>query len=194
MITPLGVQEIRLPVPGRHNIANALAAAAACAAVGVSLSDIAAGLMGFTPLFGRTEILSLGGKRTLIRDCYNANPQSMAAALEILASNGKGLKTLALLADMAELGESAGRLHAEVGRTAARLGIGRLVFVGSHGEAFVQGFIEAGGAPDAITWTRDKDEAWKIIGPHVESFGAILVKGSRVMKMETLAEQILKEN
>ena len=194
MITPLGNQEIRLPVPGRHNIANALATAAACVAVGASLGDVAQGLMAFTPLFGRMEMVHLSGDRTLIRDCYNANPQSVAAALEVLANNGRGVKTLAVPADMMELGEDAETLHAEVGRTAARLSIARLVFVGEYGRAFVEGFTEAGGDRDSVTWSRDKHEAWKTIEPHLDSFGAILVKGSRVMKMETIADQILEEN
>ncbi len=194
MKSPSGNQEIRLQIPGQHNIANALAAAAACSAAGVGLSDVSRSLSRFTSPAWRMEILSLRGNRTLIRDCYNANPQSMRAALEVLARRGTGSRTLAILADMAELGDQSARLHQEVGKEAARLGIDRLIFVGAHGRFFADGYISAGGDANAVTVAADKESAWNVIGPDLENFGSILVKGSRLMKMETVADRILEEN
>jgi UDP-N-acetylmuramoyl-tripeptide--D-alanyl-D-alanine ligase len=192
--SPSGNQEIRLQIPGQHNIANALAAAAACSAAGVGLSDVSRSLSRFSSPAWRMEILSLRGNRTLIRDCYNANPQSMRAALEVLARRGTGSRTLAILADMAELGDQSARLHQEVGKEAARLGIDRLIFVGAQGRFFADGYISAGGDANAVTVAADKESAWNVIGPDLNNFGSILVKGSRLMKMETVADRILEEN
>ncbi len=191
--TPDGTQPMTLRVPGLHNVANALAAAAACVSIGVSLTDVAAGLNSFTVPPGRMEIVPLSGGRMLIRDCYNANPQSVSVALEVLAQKGRGGKTLAILANMMELGTAAERLHAEVGRKSAALSLDRLVFVGSYGSPFEQGFIEGGGDKQAIALAADKDEAWHIVQPDLKSFYAVLVKGSRAMKMETIADLIAKE-
>ena len=193
MITPVAKQEIRLRVPGRHTIANALAAAAACIAVGVPLSDVAAGLNEFAPPSCRMEVISLQGDRILIRDCYNANPQSMKAALEVLAQRKRGRKSLALLADMMELGPEAGTLHQELGKRMAQTGIDRVVFVGSFGGFVQEGFIAAGGVRERFTWTQDKDRAWDIVKPMLKRFGVTLVKGSRATRMETIADLILQE-
>lgn len=194
MISPYGSQRIELRIAGRHNVANALAAAAASLAAGAEMDDVAEGLNEFLPPALRMEILPLHEHRTLIRDCYNANPQSMQAALEVLASTGGGETTLAVLADMMELGDRADELHAEVGRQAARLGISRLVFVGNYGSSFCNGFISAGGDAGAVTLCPDKEAAWSLIKPSLEGFGAILVKGSRATKMELISDRILEEN
>jgi UDP-N-acetylmuramoyl-tripeptide--D-alanyl-D-alanine ligase len=194
MIAPSGTVEVSLPVPGRHNIANALAAAAACAAVGVPLTEVADALRGFEPPTWRMEILELPGGRILIRDCYNANPQSMKAALQVLSTRGRGRPRLAVLADMMELGPHSQKLHQKLGEEVARLGIDRVVFVGEYGEQVARGFRAAGGNSGSVQVFQDKQDAWKAIRPHIKDFGAILVKGSRVTKMETMAQNILEEN
>lgn len=193
LVSPKGRHMMRLSVPGRHNIANCLAATAACEAVGMTVPDIAEALEEFTPPTWRMEVVPLAGDRTLLRDCYNANPLSVGVALEVLAGSGHGSK-LALLADMAELGDRSTELHAEIGREAARLGIDRLVHIGDFGAAVAEGFVAGGGDAQAVTVARDKEAAWKAIAPMVNSFGAILVKGSRVMRMEILANWIVEEN
>jgi UDP-N-acetylmuramoyl-tripeptide--D-alanyl-D-alanine ligase len=162
--------------------------------VGISLSEVAEGLSELVPPTWRMEILPLPGNRTLIRDCYNANPQSMSAALEVLAEKSVSASTLAILGDMAELGELAEQLHQDVGRQAARLGVGRLVFVGKYGDSVLQGFISEGGDKRFVIPVPDKEAAWNIIGSDIKKFSTILVKGSRVMKMELLADRILEEN
>ena len=194
MITPSGKAEIRLKVPGRHNIANALAAAASCMAAGVSLDDAVQGLNDFVPPTWRMERLPLGDNRVLIRDCYNANPQSMKAALEVLAHSGGSHMKLALLADMKELGDRAAELHEELGQEAAIRGIDRVLFVGGYGPSVADGFIAAGGNPESITCVQDKESAWDAVKADINQYGAILVKGSRAMRMETLAQAVLEEN
>jgi UDP-N-acetylmuramoyl-tripeptide--D-alanyl-D-alanine ligase len=190
MITPLGERHIRLRVPGRHNVTNALAAAAACTAIRVSLDDVEQGLKEFTAPSLRMETIVLSGNRTLIRDCYNANPQSVAAALEVLSERGRRTRTLALLADMAELGEESERLHREIGILAAKAGVDEVVFLGSFGRPVEEGFLSAGGDPSRFTRAADREEAWATIKDRLNDFGAILVKGSRVTRMELVANGI----
>ncbi len=189
MITPTGAVRIALSVPGEHMVANALAAAAACEAVGEPLDVIAEALEAFTPPVLRMETVPLSEGRVLIRDCYNANPQSMKAALSVLAGRTHA-KKLALLADMKELGRLSDELHADIGRTAAELNIDRVVFVGSYGTAFKQGFLEGGGSTESLTLAEDKNAAWEAVNDEIDEYTAILVKGSRAMKMEVLADRI----
>ncbi len=193
MITPLGEHEVTLRIPGRHNISNALAAAAACMTAGAALSDIAEALSGFTAPRWRMEMLDLGSDRTLIRDCYNANPQSMKAALEVLVERQNG-PSLAVIANMQELGSNSEALHEDLGKQAANLGISRIVFVGGFGTFFERGFVSAGGNARNIIVSPNKKAAWEAIKPELKKFTTILVKGSRRMEMETLADQILEEN
>lgn len=142
----------------------------------------------------RMEIISLARNRRLLRDCYNANPLSLKAALEVLAGFGSASRNLAVLADMAELGEQSALLHEEVGRLSAELGIGQVVFVGESGKFFSQGFLSAGGSTKGLALATDKDMAWEMISGDIERFETILVKGSRAMKMEVIADRILREN
>ena len=193
MITPSGRRTIDLQCPGRHNIGNALAAAAAAMAVGATIEDVGRALDRFTAPRWRMEVLGLSGNRKLIRDCYNANPISVKAALEVLAKAGTRSR-LAVLADMAELGARSEALHREIGKEAARLGIERLIYVGTFGKAVHDGFVAGGGDARAVTLAEDKDTAWQVIAPVVGDFDAILVKGSRTMRMEILADRIVEEN
>ncbi|MFH1113347.1 MAG: UDP-N-acetylmuramoyl-tripeptide--D-alanyl-D-alanine ligase [Pseudomonadota bacterium] len=194
MVCPYGRQEITLKIQGRHNVSNALAAAAAAMAVGSTLQDVRDGLADFLPLDWRMEIISLPGNRKLIRDCYNANPQSVDAALEVLAAGGPARPSLAVLADMAELGGQTKELHEYIGKRAADLGIHRVVFVGRYGKFFMNGFAAAGGDLDSLTLVQDRETAWDVIREVSGSYGIILVKGSRMMKMELIADRIVGEN
>jgi len=194
MVTPAGNRPVRLNILGRHSVTNALAAAAASVAVGMDLADVAEALSNFRPPSWRMEVVPLENGRRLLRDCYNANPQSVKAALEVLAHESRSGRTLAILADMAELGEHAKRLHEEIGREAAALGIDRLVFVGRFGNDFLRGFVAAGGDMTACILVPDRDTAWDVLAPGLEGFGTILVKGSRIMKMELIANRIVEEN
>jgi len=193
MVTPAGSQPVRLRIPGRHSVTNALAAAAAAMAVGTDLKEVSEALSEFHTISWRMEVVPLENGRTLLRDCYNANPQSVKAALEVLAQRRNSGRTLAILADMAELGEQAPGLHEEIGRDAAALGIDRLVFVGRYGEDFLKGFLAGHGDIDACLAVPDRDTAWNVIAQSLRDFETILVKGSRVMKMELIAHRIVEE-
>jgi UDP-N-acetylmuramoyl-tripeptide--D-alanyl-D-alanine ligase len=169
--TPAGEADATLAIPGIHNVRNALAAAACAHAVGITASTIAQGLTAFRPYSGRLQVKQAVGGATVIDDSYNANPDSVRAAIDVLASCPS--PTALVLGDMGEVGEHGKQFHREVGEYARAKGVTQLL---AMGEA-----------------TRDTVDAF---GPGARHFGAveellpqiaaktILVKGSRFMKME----------
>jgi len=175
LITDIGSAEIHLSVPGAHMIQNALAAAAAARALGVSLSDIKAGLEQFVPVSGRLQLKRGVAGVSIIDDSYNANPVSMRAALSVLA-NTPGQKIF-VMGDMFELGSHALELHREMGRVAHELGIHRLLGVGALTAAAVQSFgIGAVHYPDRASLIQD-------LRQNLNRDTTVLVKGSFSMRM-----------
>lgn len=132
-----GETEIHLPLPGRHNVENALAAVGVAWALGVSLEDIAAGLAGavLTPM--RLEIIDCRGLK-IINDTYNANPSSTRAALQVLAETGARGRRIAVLGDMLELGDKAQAAHRRVGGGAAGV-VDYLITVGNLARLWPRG-------------------------------------------------------
>jgi len=126
--TPAGEADVALPLPGRHSVMNALAAAALALAAGASLDDVVAGLQNAQPVPGRQIPHTLRGGAVLVDDSYNANPGSVAAAIAALVQTGG--ESWLVLGDMKELGEGAALLHADIGAQARRAGIARLFTVG----------------------------------------------------------------
>jgi UDP-N-acetylmuramoyl-tripeptide--D-alanyl-D-alanine ligase len=180
--TPRGSIAVRLPLPGRHNVANALAAAACCEAVGTALADIAAGLAGMRSIKGRLERKRGARSSTVLDDTYNANPASLLAALEVLS--GMPGRHWLVLGDMGELGETAAALHRGAGAAARESGVERLFATGTLSREAVAGF-GAGAAhfPDM----RDLVVAVKDgLRPEV----TVLVKGSRSMQMERVVNAL----
>ncbi len=172
---------------GRHHIYNALAAATVSCALGYRLDEIREGLDLFRPLTLRTEHLVLNGVHVLL-DAYNANPASMKAALEMLASyrpeDRKAGRKVALLGDMLELGESAPFWHVELGKWAGNFGVDRLICVGRWAEQVAEGARLSGMTQDAISTCPDVEtvclSGLLFPGDH------LLIKGSRGMKMERI--------
>lgn len=183
--TPSGPLAFRLRIAGRHNVKNALAATACALAAGVPLASIAAGLSAFMPVMGRSRALSVplqGRFVTLVDDTYNANPDSMQAALQVLAEL-PGPRLL-VMGDMGEVGSQGPQFHDEAGRHARALGIEKLFTLGaqSHGAsiAFGEGrhFSDAAELAAAVT-------------AELPQVGSLLVKGSRFMKMERIVQAVL---
>jgi UDP-N-acetylmuramoyl-tripeptide--D-alanyl-D-alanine ligase len=168
---PDGEAQATLAIPGLHNVRNALAAAAAAHAAGVGVKAIAAGLAAFRPYTGRLQVKQARGGATLIDDTYNANPDSVRAAIDVLASCPG--PTVLVLGDMGEVGAQGADFHREVGTYARAKGIGTLLALGEAARDAVQAF-----GPGA----RHFDKLEELI-PNV-SGKSILVKGSRFMKME----------
>jgi UDP-N-acetylmuramoyl-tripeptide--D-alanyl-D-alanine ligase len=163
----------------RHNGLNLAAAVAACDALAVAIDDaLLAGAAVAEISCWRGERLALPGGGVLIADCYNANPVSMRAALHDLVAVAVGRRTVAVLGDMAELGEGAPEYHAEVAREVARLGIDELIAVGPLSRAY-------GG-----TWFATVEEAVVAVPEALRPGDAVLVKASRAMGLEAVVEAV----
>jgi UDP-N-acetylmuramoyl-tripeptide--D-alanyl-D-alanine ligase len=178
-----------LPAHGFHNLSNALAAAAVGYLCELSGAKIAQGLLHFRPAAMRSQVERLGGI-TVINDCYNANPASMKAAIDLLAELGPGTHTVAVLGDMLELGAQSAAFHREIGAHVAAGGIVSLVACGALGRTIAEGARTAGMADNRIAECVDAQQAI----PHVLSMAhpgdVVLVKGSRGMRMEQVVEAL----
>jgi UDP-N-acetylmuramoyl-tripeptide--D-alanyl-D-alanine ligase len=129
---------------------------------------------------------------TVVNDAYNANPSSVAAALKTLAALRRpGGRTVAVLGEMAELGEAAAAEHDRVGRLATRLGIDRLVGVGEPGRVMVNAARMEGMWPEEARAVADPDAAVALLGPTLGPADVVLVKASRVVGLEVVAERLL---
>ena len=181
--TPQGETEFRLPLAGRHNVMNALAAAGAAQAAGAGLDEIRTGLATLSPVSGRFNVHHLAGDITVIDDTYNANPASLQAALDVLALSGTG--TWLVLGDMGELGATAEALHAAAGRSARETGIDRVFGLGELARAAVDAFGANGLACES------HDELVAALRADLQGPLHILVKGSRRMRMERVIEALL---
>ncbi len=186
--TPLGPLQARLRIAGRHNVINALAASACALATGVSLEDIAAGLSAFEPVKGRSRAseLHLAGGRvlTLVDDTYNANPDSVRAAIDVLADL-PGPRLL-VLGDMGEVGDDGPRFHAEVGAYARERGIEALHALGTETVHSVAAF----GSADDGRHFDDIDALNAAVRDRLPGARSVLVKGSRFMKMERVVQAL----
>lgn len=178
---------VRLAIPGNGAIYNALAAAAVGYKLGLSMEEVKKGLETMVPMPGRMEILTLPGGVHLINDSYNANPGSMALAIDTLRSlkgNGRGIL---ITGDMLELGEHAESAHRELGILVTRAGTARLYATGEFAQAVAEGATGAGMDPGKI-FIGSHDEIVKAVKGHLGPGDWILVKGSRLMAMEKVIE------
>ncbi|MFP3928723.1 MAG: UDP-N-acetylmuramoyl-tripeptide--D-alanyl-D-alanine ligase [Desulfobacteraceae bacterium] len=182
---------VRLSVPGRHNVMNALAAAAAAAAMGVSLSQAAQGLAGFRGVPGRFTVVDLPDGATLVDDTYNANPSSLAAALESLAPllrpNGR---VILGLGDMLELGAEAVSAHEEAGRAAFQHGADFIVVMGEHSEDVARGAREAGAGRVNIQIAESHEQMARMIRAALTTGDLILLKASRGVRLEEVVRRL----
>lgn len=180
---------IRLALPGRHNVSNALAAAAAALGMGRTLDDIVAGLEAFAPAKGRMETHLLSDGIVLIEDTYNANPLSVKAALIALDEMGGSGERIVVLGDMLELGESSADLHREVGEFAAAH-CDRLLLLGPESREIAKGASLAGLPTARITHCANHGEAAQRLIQCTHPGTRILIKGSRGMKMEQITAEL----
>lgn len=176
LTTPNGQISFELRVEGVHNISNALAASATAYALGVSNAHIAAGLQSFGGVYGRLERKVAVNGAVLIDDTYNANPDSMKAAIDVLAKQA-GDKIL-VLGDMGELGADAKQMHAEIGAYAKAAGLNKLYCLGDMSMATVVGF-----GAGATHFDSPETLAADVL-PQLNNNSTVLVKGSRFMRME----------
>ena len=179
---------VNLPVEGLHHVPDALAAISVGLKMGVSHEDISAALENFQNADGRQQIFQ-AGDCTIIKDCYNAGPESMAAALEVL--HGKTGRKIAVLGDMLELGSCTQAEHYKVGRTAAEKADILLSF-GPNSAKMQGGAITGGMTESTARAFESREKLAEVLTSIVRPGDVILFKGSRGMRMELILEQFLK--
>lgn len=190
LAAPWGRQRIALRAAGRHQALNAAAAAAAAVAAGADPEWVPGGLAAFEGAEMRGRIVEAPGGYTVVDDCYNAAPDSMRVALELLADLPGGRKW-AVLGDMKELGPLATEWHREVGELAAALGLAGVVTVGELGREIARG--ARGGLPaGAVVEAEDNASAAAAARARLAPCDVVLVKGSRAMQMEEVVKALLE--
>jgi UDP-N-acetylmuramoyl-tripeptide--D-alanyl-D-alanine ligase len=180
--------DVALPLPGPHYLSNFLAAAAAAHHLGLSAEEIAAAAVEMRPASHRGQVLRLGANVTVLDDCYNSNPAAVEAAVAALDMSAPG-RRVAVLGDMLELGPTGPDLHREAGRKVAPR-LQAMVGVGALAPHFLEGAREAGLPADALTAFPDSAAAAAAVPSLVRPGDAVLVKGSRGVRMETIVEAI----
>jgi UDP-N-acetylmuramoyl-tripeptide--D-alanyl-D-alanine ligase len=183
--------QICLPVPGPGNVENALAAWAICSQFGLAAADLAGAIRTLTTLPMRAEVLQIG-TLTVINDCYNANPASMKNALEILAGLDQTARRrrVFICGDMAELGQYAQALHAELGAAVAQAKVQALLAVGKFADTVVTAAKKTAKYNVQTECFQSAFEVCNRLHEFVKDDDTILVKGSRVAKLETVTERL----
>jgi UDP-N-acetylmuramoyl-tripeptide--D-alanyl-D-alanine ligase len=183
---PSGQHPITLKAGGAHNIGNALAVAAAASAAGASLEEIAQGLADFRAVAGRLQLKAGARDSWIIDDSYNANPSSVRAGLEVLRSLPGA--TWLVLGDMAELGEFAEDSHAHMGAYARDCGIKRLFALGPQSSRAVETF------GSGAEWFADADSLTRRLQAEIAPGVTVLVKGSRINRLERVVQALTGAN
>ncbi|MGO5022033.1 UDP-N-acetylmuramoyl-tripeptide--D-alanyl-D-alanine ligase [Lawsonibacter sp. LCP25S3_G6] len=190
LTTPHMDREVCIPALGEHMVYPTLIAAAVAERFGLTADEIEQGIRQFVPTRMRMNILRRGNGIIILDDTYNANPQSMRAAISVLSDSQSSYK-IAVLGDMLELGPFSPALHAEVGEYLGQAGIQCLVAVGEQSAAMAQGARDAG-VPQVL-YCQDKGEAMERLPMLLRGDCTILVKASRGMKMEDITAFLVKQ-
>ena len=184
-------QTFRLNVPGRHNAYNGALAIAAGVSCGISMAEAAKGLLKLEITDKRLNIKGKNGMK-IIDDTYNASPDSMKAAIDVLVAT-KGFRKIAILADMFELGDKSNDFHKEVGKYAAENSVDMLIAVGAQAKYIAAGAMEILGE-NKVHYYETKELLIKEIGSMISSGDVILLKGSRGMAMDQVVKKIMEMN
>ncbi len=190
LVTPAGQADLKLAIAGRHNVRNALAACACALAAGVALPAVVQGLEAFEPVKGRSRALSVAtaaGALTLVDDTYNANPDSVRAAIDVLAAL-PAPRTL-VLGDMGEVGDQGQAFHEEVLAHALASGISKVFCTGSLMQLALPA-MEKVAAPGVLMYASQVEDLLPAVLAQVGQGGSAVVKGSRFMKMERVVQAI----
>ena len=186
--------DVTLRLTGRHQVPNAVAAAATAVALGLALDDVARALSAAGPRSRwRMELHERADGVVVVNDSYNANPDSMRAAVGTLVELGRstGGRTVALVGDMLELGGTAEAEHADLGRHLATSRVDRVLALGEHAGTVVRGALDAGLTPAAATAPADKDEALAVLRAELRPGDVVLVKASCGLTLDTVAEALV---
>jgi UDP-N-acetylmuramoyl-tripeptide--D-alanyl-D-alanine ligase len=181
---------VQMKLHGTHNVTNALAAAAVGIVLNLPGAMIAQGLARFRPAAMRSQVVTHHGVH-IINDCYNANPASMQAAIQLLGQWSPARERIAVLGDMLELGSETQRMHRDVGRFLAAQHISRLIVAGSLGPEIAEGARQGGMSSTRIAETVDATAAAELLKTVVQQGDVVLVKASRGMKMEKVVQTVM---
>jgi UDP-N-acetylmuramoyl-tripeptide--D-alanyl-D-alanine ligase len=185
LTTPSGEAQATLAIPGLHNVRNALAAAACAHTAGISAQAIGAGLTAFRPYAGRLQVKSAVGGATVIDDTYNANPDSVRAAIDVLAA--RPAPTVLVLGDMGEMGKQGPAFHREVGAYARSRNISTLLGIGDATRDTVAAFGAAGAHAPSL------EALLVMVRARAVPNATLLIKGSRFMRMERVVATLTGE-
>ena len=186
LTTPRGEYHLTIPAPGEHMVYSASMAAAIGEKLGLTAAEIARGVACYAPTGSRMRVLRLAEERTVLDDCYNANPQSVTAALEILAKTDCAQR-VAVLGDMGELGELTAQAHYNMGALAVMLGIDLVIAIGTHAARIAEGVECSGGQ---VQHFATKEEALPTIRAQLTPQTAMLIKASHAMRFGQLVEAL----
>lgn len=184
---------LHLKVPGAHNVMNAMAAIAIARVLGVSPDKAIEGIAEFQPMAMRMEKIVLASGIQLVNDCYNANPLSMKEAIRTVSGTKRAGRFVAVLGDMLELGDNAPACHEEVGRAAAEHKVDKLFIFGNNASHMAAGAKTLGMNAGRVEIYNDMSTLQKDVLSFVKAGDVVLVKGSRGMKMERVAQYLIDE-
>jgi UDP-N-acetylmuramoyl-tripeptide--D-alanyl-D-alanine ligase len=190
-VSPAGRTRLELPLIGRHNVMNAVAALAAASVWGIGAEEAKRVFPTLKPADKRGEVVRFEDGFSVINDTYNSSPTALNALVELLAATPGYQRRILAAGEMLELGKSSPELHRECGRQAARAGKIDWIFgVQGSAEDFVQGAVEAGQPPDRVQFFANSQEAGKFLEGFVDAGDLLLLKGSRGVRMEKVLEAI----
>jgi UDP-N-acetylmuramoyl-tripeptide--D-alanyl-D-alanine ligase len=193
LVTPEGTLPVSLRLYGSHAVSNALAAAAVAYETGMGLQEIAEALSAaVTVSRWRMEVTERADGVTVVNDAYNANPESMRAAVDALTHMARGRRSYAVLGGMAELGSSAVAEHEKIGQHVARSGVTGLIAVGAMAAPILDGARQVGSWTGECVQVDDVGGAVAALGERLRAKDVVLVKGSRVAGLERVAQALLE--
>lgn len=182
---------VALPLHGEHHVGNALAVIAVALECGMAMGDVAEALADARPASRwRMEVTERADGVTIINDAYNANPDSMRAALKALVAMGRGRRTWAILGSMLELGDESTTEHDAIGRLAVRLNVSRLVVVGETARPMASGAQHEGSWGDEAVWVPDADAAYELLSRELAAGDVVLFKSSRDAGLRWLGDRL----
>ena len=194
LTTPVGSKTMQVPLLGRGNLSNVLAAAAVASELGIPVAEIAERSRHLQPAAHRGAVLRLAHGITIVDDSYNSSPTALRRALDVVAREPHATRKAAVVGEMLELGDHAIRLHEECGRAAATAGLQRLIVVGGNpAQALADAALASGLSSDVVTWTASSAAAADLIVSWLEPGDLVLVKGSRGIRTDTVVERISAE-
>jgi UDP-N-acetylmuramoyl-tripeptide--D-alanyl-D-alanine ligase len=194
VVTPKGSADLQVPLLGRGNLSNVLAATAVAIELDVPLDAVAARASSLRPAAHRGAVVRLANGATVVDDSYNSSPTALRRALDVIAQDRRAGRKAAVLGEMLELGDHARQLHEECGRAAAGAGLARLIAVGGEAAGALASAAVAAGLPAAsVSWVPDSAAAAELIVSWIGPGDLVLVKGSRGIRTDRVVERLEAE-